>query len=246
MTAASRRAHDVPVLAVDAAAEQAWNEARLAHPVSEPVARLWRYPRPAVVLGRSQQVLAAALAPAELPVITRRAGGGAVLVGPWLLGASIVLPSDHPLVAGVTIPDSYRWLGECFQRALARHGVIAQTVPADKTWKAPAELAWACYAGMSPWEVAIDGRKLVGLAQRRGRHGILFVAGALLEPVPWTLLAEVLRRPEREATLLARATISAAEAAADAAHGAGFDPEAFAADVGAEVAAVLRGRPMVG
>ena len=55
----------VPLVAVDAAAEQAWNEASLEHPVEQPAARLWRYPAPAVVLGRSQQALRAAFSPGE-------------------------------------------------------------------------------------------------------------------------------------------------------------------------------------
>ncbi len=245
MTAASGDpASSVPLAAVDAAAEQAWNEASLAHPVTAPAARLWRYRVPAVVLGRSQEALRASLDRADLPVVARRAGGGAVLVGRWLLGASVVLPSTHPLVDGTGIADSYRWLGECFRRALGRHGVLAATVPPAQAWKAPAELAWACYAGISPWEVAIDGRKLVGFAQRRSRTGILLVAGALLEPVPWALLASALQRPAGEAARLARTTTSAAEAAAAA--GAGFDARAFAASVGGELAAALRAGPMVG
>jgi lipoate-protein ligase A len=237
-------APSVPLVAVDAAAEQAWNDASLAHPVTRPEACLWRYPEPAVVLGRSQQALQGTLAPSGLPVVARRAGGGAVLVGPWLLGASIVLPSTHALVDGMPIADSYRWLGECFRRALARQGVVAATVPPAQARKAPGALAWACYAGMSPWEVVIGQRKLVGFAQRRSRHGILLVAGALLEPVPWTLLADALQRPAEEADRLAGSTISAAEAAA--AQGVGFDPRAFAVAVGDEVAAALRASPMVG
>src|SRR5690606_26234662 len=189
----------------------------------------------------SQHALRAAMAPVGLPVVERRAGGGAVLVGPWLLGASIVLPTSHPLVDGVAIPDSYRWLGGCFVRALARHGVASRSVPATESWKAPADLAWACYAGMSPWEVAVDRRKLVGFAQRRARHGILLVAGALLEPVPWGSLAAALRRPADEAARLADATASASAIA-----GAGFDPAAFARDLGGELAAALGAHPVVG
>jgi lipoate-protein ligase A len=224
----------VPVLTTDAAGEQAWNEARMAAPVLAPAARLWRYPEAAVVLGRSQQSLGATLPATRLPVVVRRAGGGAVLVGPWLLGASIVLPTAHPLVGHGSIADSYRWLGESFVRALSRHGIDAFPVPPSRTWKSPPELAWACYAGMSPWEVAIGERKLVGFAQRRGRHGVLLVAGALLAPVPWELLAGALQRPAGDAERLAAATV-----AASAVAGPGFAPDAFAASVGSEVAAVL-------
>ena len=203
---------DIPALrSVDAAAEQAWNDLQLAAPVREPIARLWRYPQAAVVLGRSQRALLPSLDSGRHRIVERAAGGGAVLVGPWMLGASVVLPLAHPLVAGESLADSYRWLGELFVAALAGHGVTAVAMPRARVRKAPADLAWACFAGMSPWEVAVDDRKLVGFAQRRARHGVLLVAGALLSPVPWALLCEAMNRPAAQALELASATIDASE-----------------------------------
>lgn len=199
----------VPVRAVDAAEEQAWNEAQLAKPVGAPLACLWQYPQAAVVLGRSQQALLARLDTGRHRIVERRAGGGAVLVGPWLLGVSVVLPLEDRLLQDVSIADSYRWLGQLFVTALSRHGVDAVAVSPEQTRKAPAELAWACFAGMSPWEIAVDDRKLVGFAQRRSRHGVLLVAGALLEAVPWESLCEAMQRPQSQAAELAAATIDA-------------------------------------
>lgn len=194
---------------VDAAQEQAWNELQLAAQVARPAARLWRYPQAAVVLGRSQHGLLASLDTTRHRIIERAAGGGAVLVGPWILGCSVALPVAHPLLDGASIADSYRWLGEIFVAAFAAHGVAAISVARAQTWKAPHHLAWACFAGMSPWEVAVGTRKLVGFAQRRSRHGVLLVAGALLAPVPWQLLCEALQRPASEALELASGTIDA-------------------------------------
>lgn len=198
---------------VDAAQEQAWNEGRLATPVLAPAARLWQYTRSGVVLGRSQHALLVSLDADTHRIIERSAGGGAVLVGPWMLGASVVLPLAHPLLQNETIADSYRWLGELFVAALAENGVASVSVPREATWKAPPHLAWSCFAGMSPWEVAIGNRKLVGFAQRRSRHGVLLVAGALLAPVPWLALCEALRLPVQWARELASSTIDAGAAA---------------------------------
>ena len=203
----------VTICTVEAAQEQAWNEGQLAAPVVAAAARVWHYPTPGVVLGRSQHALRQSLDGAGLAVVERAAGGGAVLVGPWLLGASVVLPPAHPLLAGRSVSDSYRWLGGVFVAALADHGVAAVSVPREQTWKAPEHLAWACFAGMSPWEIAVGGRKLVGFAQRRGRHGVLLVAGVLAGAVPWARLCEALRRPAAEADELAAATIDASAAA---------------------------------
>jgi lipoate---protein ligase len=214
-TADSKAPRGVLVRSVDAAEEQAWNELQLTAPVLQPAARLWRYLRPAVVLGRSQQWLQASVrpvgTPGALPVVRRASGGGAVLVGPWMLGASVVLPPTHPLLGGEQVADGYRWLGDLFVAALAEHGVQAASMPRERTRKAAEDLAWACFAGMSPWEVAVADRKLVGFAQRRSRHGVLIVAGALLDTVPWEILCAALERPGALARDLAATTIDASE-----------------------------------
>jgi lipoate-protein ligase A len=197
---------------VDAADEQAWNEQQLAAPVQQPTARLWRYLQPAVVLGRSQHALLASVDLTRHRFIPRSSGGGAVLAGPWMLSASVVLPLGHRLLDGDQVADAYRWLGELFVAALARHGIgQACAVPRERTRKAPEELAWACFAGLSPWEVVVDDRKLVGFAQRRSRHGILLVAGALLSTVPWETLCDAMQRPAALARELEAATIDASQ-----------------------------------
>ncbi|HEY8708780.1 MAG TPA: ligase, partial [Burkholderiaceae bacterium] len=48
-----------------------------------------------LVLGRAQRELPT---DGSLPVRLRSSGGGAVLSGPWLLRAAVVLPRSHPLV----------------------------------------------------------------------------------------------------------------------------------------------------
>lgn len=175
-----------------AALEQAWNRRQLERPVAAGAVRAWRYVAPAVVLGRAQRAARPALRPvgvaASLEVLDRDAGGGAVLVGPWMLGLSVVLPAAHPLVAGRSVAASYAWLADAFVAVLAGEGVAARAARPDEAAGAPAALRWACFAGVTPPEVLAGGRKLVGLAQRRHRHGVLFVAGLLLDRVPWPLL----------------------------------------------------------
>ena len=200
----------VATVRVDAAEEQSWNDRQLAAPVQGPAARLWHYTRPAVVLGRSQRALLNTLGAGVVPIVQRLAGGGAVLVGPWMLGASVVLPLGHPLLQGSSIADSYRWLANVFVAAFARHGLAAAAVPPERTRKAAKGLEWACFAGLSAWEVTVDDRKLVGFAQRRSRHGVLLVAGALLSHVPWHGLCTVMRRPAGQAQELAANTVDAA------------------------------------
>ena len=209
---------DVSIAQVDAADEQAWNDAILdAGPVVLPSLRLWRYRTPAVVLGRSQQALArqAALAQpagplaqpagqkagqeagpgsgAGLPLVERRAGGGAVLVGPWMLSMSLAVPVDHSWVAGRSTGVSYDALGRAWTEALHLLGVDAHPADEAEAQRARAGLEWACFAGITRHEVLVGPRKIVGLAQRRHRHGVLYVAGLLVEPVPWPQLVETMR-----------------------------------------------------
>lgn len=104
---------------------------------------------------------------AGLSIVRRRSGGGAVLVAAgemaWI---DLVLP--HGIV-----PDDVRgsmvWAGERWLDALDR--------PADATLHRDGMVcnAWSglvCFAGIGPGEVLRGDRKLVGLSQRRTRHGI--------------------------------------------------------------------------
>lgn len=120
-----------------------------------------------------------------LPLVERRAGGGAVLVGPWMLSMSLVVPVDHGWVAGRSTGASYDELGLAWTEVLHAFGVDARTADEVDAGAAPAGLEWACFAGITRHEVLVGRRKIVGLAQRRHRHGVLYVAGALVDPVPW-------------------------------------------------------------
>lgn len=206
---------DAAQAASDAAVEQRWNDAALAQPVAAPAWRLWTYAQPAVVLGRSQRAWAAdATAASPLEVVVRAAGGGAVLVGPWMIGLSALLPAAHPL-AGSAPVASYRWLGEVIADALHEVGVgdaKALSPEAVRERQPPgAPPDWACFGGLSPWEVvAGGGRKLAGLAQVRRRAGVLLVAGVLLDAPPWPLLCRALRRDDADAERLRCTTVGAA------------------------------------
>jgi lipoate-protein ligase A len=160
----------------------------------------------AVVLGRGQRAdegMEARARSAGVDLLARPTGGGAVLAGPWLLGASIVLPPGHPL-APPDLRASYRWLGSAHLRWLAAGGLGGALVdrPVD------VGLGWACYGGLSYGEVERDGRKLVGLSQARRKHGVLFSSGALLQPQPWELLCDVLAQSYAAAIALRAHTAS--------------------------------------
>lgn len=142
----------------------------------------WIVDTDTVVLGRGSKVAAdhAACAEAGVAVVRRSSGGGPVLWGPDLLALDVVIPKGHPLHTD-DIVTSYRWLGQALAQAIVRLGVPACAVEVSSVRDhGDAMGALACYASLSPWEVVVDNRKVVGLSQVRRRTGTLLQAGILL------------------------------------------------------------------
>lgn len=186
------------------AEEHAWVAGVLAAPVDRPRWHVWSYPATEIVLGCSQRGLlgqARRRAPPGVRVSVRPSGGGAVLAGPWMVGASVVLAPDHPLL-GDTLVASYRWLGELHAELMRAAGVDARVVAPQalqatgRSTMQAVPLRWACFGALSPWEVVdAAGRKLTGLAQQRRRTGVAFSAGTLVSRPDWRLLCDVLGVP---------------------------------------------------
>jgi len=231
-----------PGIALDAAVlEQEWNRQHLEPDAPRPAFRVTRYARSAIVLGVSQRARLAQVrerAGGRVEVLARESGGGAVLTWPGFVSLSVALPHGHPGAAS-RVHDSYRWLGDIHLHALAALGVAARLVSpgqlrATADERRASDIGWACFGSLAPWEaVSADGRKLAGFAQKRGRHGVLLVAGTLVTPPDWVLLAEVLGEPA-DAPALTRQTVSASEIA-----GKPVDPAAFAELLEARVRDVL-------
>lgn len=176
-----------------------------------PAARTVRFPvvdRPALVLGSHQRAdlfNPDSLRAAGVEVARRRSGGSAVLVAPGrVLWVDLMLPWRDPLWDD-DVGRAAWWVGELWASALG----------AGEVWRGPMRSgAWSsvvCFAGVGPGEVLIDGRKVVGVCQRRTRRGALFQTAALLD---W--------RPEEYTALVAGSVGDPDELAAAA---AGIGPE---------------------
>ena len=123
-----------------------------------------------------------------IPIYHRRAGGTAVLVGPHLLSLDVFLPSGHPFnVADVV--ESYRWFGEAWVATFSLLNVQTRVVSIAeahaqrallKTQSYERLMHRACYGTLSPYEVVVGQRKVVGLDMIRRRSGTLLQAGVLL------------------------------------------------------------------
>src|SRR5436309_4246564 len=168
-----------------------------------------------LVLGYSQKhaiLNSAALAAHQIPIYHRRAGGTAVLVGPQLLSLDVVLPANHPLILADVV-ESYRWFGEAWVEALLLLGIQVRAVSPQEaheqrallkqaeTQAREAILRRACYGSLSPYEVVVGQRKVVGLDMIRRKVGSVLQAGVLLHWETGTL-AKLLGRAREEQALL--------------------------------------------
>jgi lipoate-protein ligase A len=141
----------------------------------------WSRPTDAVlVLGSAQRVTG------PRPSLRRSTGGGAVSCDDHYLMLDIVLPRGHPLVID-DVGQSYRWLARGLQAALEARGAALRAVTPREAAKLPvaerAAARLACFAGTGSYElVTRDGRKLVGLAQRRRGGAALLQAAAYVAP----------------------------------------------------------------
>jgi lipoate---protein ligase len=171
-----------------------------------PAVALCTVPAPAVVLGSTQSdqiVDPVRSSEAGMAVARRRSGGGAVLVTPdepvWI---DAWVPAAHPLW-NRDVGRAFDWLGESWVRALASVGVGGLHAHRQGYVSCTQWSSLVCFGGVGTGEVVTaDGRKVVGLAQRRDRRGTWFHGACVLswDPSP---LVNVLSLPadERDAAV---------------------------------------------
>lgn len=146
-----------------------------------PTLRFWKVCEPAVVLGYSgkehQEVRREACRRMGIPVVRRTSGGGTVLLDDGCLNYSLVLPlSWHPSLLSVSATN---------QLIMKRHQA------------AIAALTGEIVDLEGDTDLAIDGRKVSGNAQRRMKSAMLF-HGTFLCDINHDLMEQLLPCPERQ------------------------------------------------
>lgn len=120
----------------------------------------------------------------------RSSGGTGVVVVPggavWI---DIGLPPGDPLLID-DVSRSFAPISGAWSEALASIGVSGVEPYAGAMFKG-GELSEVCFAGRASGEILLDGRKLVGMSQRRSGHGAWFHTMAYLN-FPAALSAEAL------------------------------------------------------
>jgi lipoate---protein ligase len=149
-------------------------------PPSAPMVWWCDFSRPSVALGSRQQTKLLDLEACRLAgvdIARRRSGGGAVILRPGeMLWIDLIVPSGWG-----DMPDDVRgsmmWVGERWKTALTSlvGGLQGgEIVVHDGGMVATDWSDLMCFAGLGPGEVLLAGNKLVGLSQRRTRHGSRF------------------------------------------------------------------------
>jgi lipoate-protein ligase A len=164
---------------------------------NDPVVSLFTPVQPAIILGSTQErslINEAACFANKIEIVKRRSGGGVVLLSAdstiWI---DVEIPHEHSLWSD-DVGDSSLWLGEVFAKELANLSNVGLELHRGALIKT----AWSsliCFAGRGPGEVFTeDGRKVVGISQRRTRDWARFQCAISLRWEP-ALLLELLNEP---------------------------------------------------
>lgn len=186
----------------------------------DPVRAVWvlEATAPALVLGSTQHDEVVDVAAADsrgVEVVRRRSGGGVVMVDPattaWV---DLLVPAADPLWDD-DVGRAARWVGRAWQAALADLGAGPTEVHTGPLACGPLGRL-VCFGTVGAGEVTTpEGRKLVGVSQRRTRTVARFQCAAYTRWDPASLVD------------LLRLDGAGASALADAAVGTGFPPAAM-------------------
>lgn len=148
------------------------------------LARIHTVEGPALVLGSAQKAGTAdagRAASSGVQVLRRRSGGGAVLMRPGRqVWADFFVAATDPLWHD-DVRLATGWVGRLWASVVASFctdgcSVHTERLIADRWGRL------VCFAGMGPGEVFVDGRKVVGVSQRRSRDRVRIQTAARLQP----------------------------------------------------------------
>lgn len=144
---------------------------------SPPTLRAYRWSVPTVSIGYNQplhEIDLTACRERGVPVVRRPTGGRALLHDKELT-YSLVLPIPR---GSRGVLQDYQWIGHCLLLAVRRLGVMAGLSRGDHS---KGDAGGLCFLSPSRYELAVNGRKLIGSAQRRLSRALLQQGSLLIE-----------------------------------------------------------------
>lgn len=134
----------------------------------EIVLRFFGWEPPSVSIGtfqKIQEINIEYLKEMNIPLVRRPTGGKGVYHN-YELTYSIVIPKNHPLCE-LDIIDSYKEISKVFIDSLKEFGIKGELT------KKGGEAKGFCFSSQNYYEVSVNGKKIIGSAQRRKKEGIL-------------------------------------------------------------------------
>ncbi len=108
--------------------------------------------------------------------VRRPTGGGFVMHHPQDLIFYFVAPLKNPKIPS-GLNESFLWLANLFKQALAECGLAIEI-----SAQAPAGFEPVCFAHAREFEITHLGKKVLGIAQRRGKNALLMQGSLALQP----------------------------------------------------------------
>lgn len=132
------------------------------------ILRFFKWEFPSISIGTFQKITELNIdfiKEKNIPIVRRPTGGKAVYHDDELT-YSIIIPSNHPIYK-LDILESYKLISEIFIESLKEYNIIAKLTKKSK------DESGFCFSAQNYYEVSVDGKKIIGSAQRRKREGIL-------------------------------------------------------------------------
>ncbi len=140
-----------------------------------PTLRVYGWQPPALSLGYTQRVDKEVNTDAcrrhGIEIVRRPTGGRAVLHDDEVT-YSVIMPIDLPDGAR-TLTEHYHLIGRALAAALAHLGLAVRLARPQRAVKERQAASPACFAALSRYELSVEGKKLVGSAQKRGQQALL-------------------------------------------------------------------------
>src|SRR5579859_3770607 len=140
----------------------------------------------------------------SVAVLKRKSGGTMVYAGPGVWGLDIAIPANAPEWRS-DILEAYRWAGDIWVTALEILGIQARSVSieearaaASASSRCDALIRSICFATVSPYEVLVGTRKLVGFAQIRRKSSYVIQSGLYVR-FPFERVASLVQTPDVDA-----------------------------------------------
>jgi lipoyl(octanoyl) transferase len=171
--------------------------------MTPPTLRVYAWQTPTLSFGYAQSVAREVHLDAcrqyGVDVVRRPTGGRAVLHDDEVT-YSVIMPTAVSASAN-DITEHYRLIGLALSEALSQLGLPVRLARPQRSARQRPATSPACFAALSRYELSVDGRKLVGSAQKRASNALL-QHGA----IPFTLdrqrLFQCLRVPSEQRSMM--------------------------------------------